>query len=190
LEPFFEECIATGDFFLTQYLTHIEGCKEEFKEMMWAYPVQIWEKYGLKEDACLPATNSSFMYMKQGKEIDKFFSKAIENMNNPIDKLRLTWGTSQPDELYLNITMAQFGILGKLKKDYPIYFSNRSIVRDMNEIENYPLIGLFGGHGFSHLSLIEFYDRVIHKTSIEMLDKSIQFKMKKMIKAKHANFRK
>jgi hypothetical protein len=190
LEPLFDECIATGEYFLTQYLTHIEGCKEEFKEMMWAFPSQIWEKYGLKENACLPATNSSFMYMRKGKDLESFFTKAIENMNNPIGKLRLTWGATQPDELYLNITMAQFGILGKLKKDYPVFFSNRSITRDMNDIDNYYLIGVFGGHGFSHLSLIEHYDRVIHKVSNEMLGKSIQFKMKKMIRAKHANFRK
>jgi hypothetical protein len=190
LEALFDECVSTGEYFLTQYLTHIEGCKEEFKEMMWAYPIQIWEKYGLKEDACLPATNSSFMYMKRGKEIESFFSKCIENMNNPIEKLRLTWGASQPDELYLNITMAQLGILGKLKKDYPIYFSNRSITRDINEIDRYYILGLFGGKGFSHLSLIEHYDRIINKDSIELTGQNIQFKMKKMINAKHANFRK
>lgn len=190
IEPLIEECIEHGDYFLTQYLTHITGCKDEFPQMMWAYPKQIWEKYGLKEDAQLPAINSSFMYVRKCKESEDFFNKALSNMKNPIDKLRLTWGATQPDELYLNVTMAQLGILGKLKTDYPVYFNNRSNPRLMSELNGYYFIGLFGGKGFTHLSLIEHYDRHINKISVGMIRQNIQFKMKKMVNAKHSNLRK
>lgn len=190
LDGLFDECEATGEYFLTQYLTHITGCKEEFKEMMWAYPKDIWERYGFDDNTSLPAINSSFIYVKKCKEAEDFFEKANWNISNPIpyEKHRLKWGQGkyrwQPDELYLNITMAQFNILGKLKVDYPIFFNNNYTPRMMETINQYYLIGLYGGMGFTHHSLLEYYDRLIHSMSTEKLKRAIDFKVKKMIKAK------
>jgi hypothetical protein len=190
LNPLFDECEATGEFFLTQYLTHITGVKSEFKEMMWAYPKDIWEAYGFNEQTQLPATNSSFMYIKKCEQAEAFFKQAVENISNPMpfEKHRLKWGQGkirwQPDELYLNITMAQFGILGKLRQDYPIFFNNQYTPRMMEQLNNYYLIGMYGGLNFTHHTLLEYYDRLIHAISMERMGRAIDFKMKKMVKAK------
>jgi len=63
------------------YLAHFEGyCTagcEDFQEMLWAYPADIWEKYNLDRQAILPAINSSVQYIRKGKDAEKLFTTVV-----------------------------------------------------------------------------------------------------------------
>jgi alpha-N-acetylglucosamine transferase len=187
IDPLFDECEETGQYFLTQYKTHIEGVKPDYKQMLWAWPKDIWEHYKLKEDAKLPATNSSFMYMKKGEELNKFFTQCLDNFNNPVQQ-RLVWGNSRPDELYLNVAMAQFDILGKLKENYPIYFNGHYNKNLKEDIKNYYVLGLFGIRRHTHNSLFEYADILMYDYS-KKFGKPTDYRFKNMINHKQVGNR-
>lgn len=191
LEPLMDECIKTGQYFLTQYVSHVTGCQEEFKDMAWMECKYIWDKYGFDDNTQLPATNTSFMYIRKCEESELFFKKALENINDPfpVNQLKLKWGGTQPDELYLNITMAQFGLLNGLKARHPVYFSNYPDNKLVSTLENegYYLIGYFGGKGWTHPSVVDYCEKLINVISIEKLRTHIEFKIHKMMKNKHVN---
>ncbi len=188
IDPLFDECKETGQYFLTQYKTHIEGVKEDYKQMLWAWPKDIWNHYQLKVDAKLPATNSSFMYMKKGEELTKFFEQCLDNFNNPPIQ-RLTWGNSKPDELFLNVALAQFDILGKLKESYPIYFSGYYNENLKKELNDYYILGLFGNKRHTHHSVFEHADILIHNYSNKMLGRFADFKFRNMINQKQVSMK-
>ncbi len=188
VDGLFEECEATGEYFLTQYKTHIEGVQDDYKQMLWAWPKDIWSHYGLKEDAKLPATNSSFMYMVKGEKLNAFFEQCLKNFHNPV-RQRLTWGNSRPDELYLNVALAQFDILGKLKESYPIYFNGYYNANLKEDLKNYYILGLFGIRKHTHPSLFEYADILISEYSKKMLNAYSNYRFKNMVSQKQVAIR-
>lgn len=90
---------------------------------LWVEPKLVYEKYDIPEENELPGTNSSFMYWKDST----VFEQALMNFSNPVSiaELRYKWGRSnaQPDELYLNVALAQLGIRADIEK--PLYTSKR-----------------------------------------------------------------
>jgi len=104
------------DFQFKGFTTQINGYSsledDNTKANLWVRPEQVYEKYSIPKTNKLAGSNSSFMaWDKEGIAVLK---KALENLANPIpvNELRYKWGKSnaQPDELYLNIAMAQLGI--------------------------------------------------------------------------------
>lgn len=103
------------DFEFKYFTTHVNGyltIDDEVSDInLWVKPKLAYEKYNIPKENRLPGTNSSFMaWDKDGIEV---FKKALENLSNPvpISSLRYEWGKSncQPDELYINIALAQLG---------------------------------------------------------------------------------
>jgi hypothetical protein len=52
---------------------------------------------------------------------------------------------------------------------------------------NHYLIGIYGGVNFTHKSLLEYYDRLVHVLSKQHLGKNQEFKSHALMKDKHAN---
>lgn len=183
-------CIASGSPYLTQVVGwHSIDKGRDFKEMQWAWADNIWEHYALAADAIMPAINSSFAYIRKGPEAEAFYNQIEKNLENPIplDKLRMPWGGSQPDELYTNIALAQTGIKCDIGY-HPVYF-NITIERNWQHVnDNYDILGIFGGVGFTHASVLQYYDRLMHKY---MKGYGIQHEAKShlLMKDKHANKR-
>ncbi len=200
----FAECIALDQPYLTQLtgiLNGIEsakivktgiGEKRDFKEMQWAWADDIYKKYALPDEAILPAINSSFAFIKKCDESKALYEQALKNINDPIPikDLRTKWGYSQPDELYMNIALCQMGLVGRIKEDYPVYFSSKYREDLIEHLKNYYIIGLYGGAGFTHNTIVEYADRVIHKYSVQHLRRNIDFKTKSIMKDKHVNIKK
>lgn len=172
LEPIFED-LKEG-----HYYTHIIG-KTNINElpwvtdkgrnvkiiptMLWAYANDIWDKYGLAEDAVLPSTNSSIQYIKKCPESKALFDKVRENYLNPIpvNQLRTPWGGGQPDELYLNIALAQTGITGQTEKEY-IFLGNTLDARPLNKLkEDYLILSMFGHKDMTRARYRDWYDKLL-----------------------------
>ncbi len=123
LTPFFESCQNTGKPYLTEVHGYAKKGDKEFKMMQWANIEDVWEHFKL-EGTKFPGTNSSFQYIKPGKELDKIFSTALNYLlNSPYDYRRapMQWGKGHhPDELYLNGAIAKLDI--DVAHRTPFYF--------------------------------------------------------------------
>lgn len=162
IEPLFDEC---SSFYHTQVIGTGTNDVEKFDNMVWAYPKDIWSHYGLKDGLRFPFIQSSFQYLKKGDDLDRLYAQALENLENPIPvtKLRYPWGKSQPDELYMNIALAQLGLLPSMTND-PVYFTNRTVLKEPELLKDYYLLGLFGiRRQHSSSGLLDYYDRLVHK---------------------------
>ncbi len=78
--------------------------------MVWAKRSDIWDHYGFTDEV-LPACQSSFLYIRKGDFCEGIYAQMQSNYRNriPTEKLLNKWGGGQPDELYLNVTLAQMG---------------------------------------------------------------------------------
>lgn len=183
LSPLFE---------LTGFQTQITGSikkDEGQKSMLWAKSELIWNKYSLPDDAELPASNTSFIFFE--KEYGFIFDTAYKLYSeNPlrIDEMFSKWGQShsQPDEFYINISL----YLNKIEANFirPIFFKTKIDVSGYmplpKVIEKYYLLGCFGGVGYNHITIGEYYDR--HLRGIGLL----KFKYHQLIANKFFNLQK
>lgn len=144
--------------------------QEGFIHLKWCKPDVIWPHYGLKEDAKLPAINSSFMFIRKSALNAKLFKLAYYNLMAkpiPYESHWHNWGKQragkikQPDELYFDVAMAQLGIIPK--HEVAVYF--RLIIDEGKYLkaddirQNHYAIGLFGDLRTNHLTCREIYDK-------------------------------
>jgi hypothetical protein len=163
IEGLFDECISQRGYYKTQVVGwHTIDKGRDFKEMQWAWADDMWEHFNLKKDARMPAINSSFAYIRKCSESEKLFSQVVDNFSNPMPKLRMPWGNTQPDELYTNVALAQMATECDLGM-HPVYFNIR-LERNWTYVtENYYVLGIFGGVNFTHRSVLDHYDRMLFK---------------------------
>lgn len=191
LEPCIDKMIAQGGYFYSHILdlwTLDRG--DNIPNMVWANASKIWQKYALPETAVLPCTNSSFQFIKKGEESKALFEQVKKNLADPIPlgELKTQWGAAQPDELYLNVAMAQKGITGKAKEDYMFMGNVLSPLPYHRIQEQYYLLSIFGGRNFTKARYTEWYDRLIiqqHRAN----GKSAHYKYQYIVRDKHANTR-
>ena len=158
-----------------------------FPEMQWATLETIWEFHKLKDDAEVVAINSSFMYLKRGAKLTKFYDQVRDNIDNgiPIDRLAMPWGNTYPDELAYNIACAQFKV-DPFAGVNPVMFQYLNPLRDIPGMhEKYYFLGLYGGIGFTHVSAWEYSDRLlrVYHKELGLLHK---YKWHYLVKDKHA----
>lgn len=157
--------------------------------MQWAWANDIWQRYSLNENSVLPAINSSFMYIRKNDDAAKIYQYAQDSYSNPIplQQLRLKWGGTQPDELYMNIAFALFGIIPQLDEDFePILFSRGLITSWKDKTDRHYILGIYGGMGFTHSSLLKYYDACMSKYC-HQLGKHHIYKTHLFMREKHAN---
>lgn len=177
IEPILNYCIEKGGF----YYTHVAGIYSggEFKELMWAEPEEIFKRYKLNT---LPSINSSIQFIKKCKGAKDLFSQALKNFSNPIP-LKMKWGKTEPDELYMNIALGQKDIDPRM--DSQVFFANE-IVEFSELVDKYSILTLWGGKGFTKIRYMEWYDRLMHKYAREM-NRSHIYKINLIMPGKHVN---
>lgn len=151
----------------------------EMPLMIWAYREDIWNHYGLS-DHTLPATQSSLQYIRKSDFCEEMFSRLQENFDNPIplENLRNKWGGTQPDELYLNVTLAQMGY--DPQTENAIYFGNDDKYHFHQLQEHFYFLSLFGGRGMIKNKYLRAYDNEVKKLGSKFFHAYI-------IPDKHAN---
>lgn len=152
---------------------------ELFYHMKWCKPDVVWFYYGLGAKDRMPAVNSSFLFIRKGELTKNIFEKAHENlMTNPIptDKHWYVWGKQksskvcQPDELYINVALAQLGIIPEhLVAVYFRMITDYGNTLSVEKVrENHYAIGLFGQHRTNHLSVREMYNKEMKRIADAM----------------------
>lgn len=188
LNPLMQLCRDNGSYYLTQVVGYHDITKgRDFQEMQWAWADDIWEHFGLLKTDILPAINSSFAYIRKCDEAESLYGLISDNFDNPMTKLRMPWGATQPDELYTNVALAQMEVNCDVGL-HPVFFST-GVVKSWTEIKvRHYVLGIFGGVGFSHSSVTDMYDRLLFKV---MASRGLthQYKAHHLMRDKHANNR-
>lgn len=148
--------------FSTQVIGHCKFGEEEFPNMLWSKPNEFYKHFHINSETDLTATNSSFLYFKKGETAEKIFAEAYNQlMNNRMLRgaQHLKWGTGQPDELYLNASLALNNYDASMDREFVFYFSSNTIEPEDELKEKYYGIGLYGPKGQIHSSIIDYCDR-------------------------------
>lgn len=135
----------------------------EYPEMFWASR-DVIEKYFGGVVKKLPATQSSIQFYKKCPESEKLYQRTLDLISEPVplSEMRNLWGGQQPDELYLNIALAENGIY-PMTKD-AMFFGNKISPLTVTQIQNkYYFLSLFGGREFTRKIYQDFYDRYMIK---------------------------
>jgi hypothetical protein len=140
--------------------------------MQWAYADDIWAHYKFDESTVLPAINSSVQYIEKSAKALALYKIAQDYLiNNPIplSKLRMKWGGSQPDELYMNCALAKLGLdpavtevgnNGKAEIGY-IHFAMVRGLSFGDVTDQYYFQSYYGGKGFTPTFYIDWMDRLL-----------------------------
>lgn len=171
------------------YDTHTIDKGKDFPSMIWAWCDEIWSHFNLPETAVLPATNSSIQFFRKCDETKILWDQVKANYKNkiPDHKLRIKWGGTQPDELYLNVALAQLGW-----KDAPVYMflGDKLSQLSYKEIEEkYVFLSLYGGRGYTKRTYIDWYESRL-RTMFRAKGEHHKYKVLSIINDKHCNNRK
>lgn len=187
LSGLFEDCKELD--FATQVHGKASIHEDEFKQNQWADMNTVREYYPFPSDATIPATNTSFFYVRKSVFAATVFERALENISQPIPLDRIkTWGAGQPDELYMNITLAQLGYIPELQNPHPVYLRSRKAHGENATLEqlknNHYAIGVYGDYNYNHHSVINFY-KSLHKVySLTVLDRMPEYKLEPLMQHK------
>ena len=174
------------------YAVHINGTYrlsdgDLFNQMWWATPAQIWDQYKLKDTDVLYSANSSIQWLTD--KSTPIFEAAREAYSNPIPvaNLRKSWGSGQPDELYLNIALARLRIDPSFPVDSMVF---RTKINELPHTlpESYDFMSYFGPQGHTAYYYIQWLDgrlRTMHQNKGQVH----HFKISNLLKHKHANKR-
>lgn len=153
--------------------------------MVWANRDVIWDHYKL-DNELLPATQSSFLYIRKGEVCKEIYTRMQTNYANriPLENLRNKWGGGQPDELYLNVTLAQLGYDPTCANI--IYFADNRTLAPHQIKNEYKILSLFGTAGNVKPILERFYDKEVVGIS-QQIGGGVTYKWKNIKNSKHAN---
>ncbi len=143
IEPILDSCIEKGGY----YYTYIINENKPEMNFIWAEKEIIFSHFNLHPNAVLNATQTSIQFIKKCDEAKEFYDKLKANYANPLplNKLRYSWGGGQPDELYINVTLAQTGIDAALNSN-SIFFGGVIDDRPLTVLqETYYLLSIYGG---------------------------------------------
>lgn len=180
IQPIFDDMKGV-DYMTHIYDQHTIDKGRDFPEMIWAWCDDIWSHFQMKETDILPATNSSIQFFRKGKKCKALWDQVKDNYENkmPFNKLRMHWGGTQPDELYLNVALAQ---LGWDQYKHYMFLGDKHSKLSLKEIEeNYYFLSIYGGRGYTKLVYTEWYERIRQKKL------KTPYKIAQIINDKHCN---
>lgn len=185
INPLLEQFISEGKPYRCFVHTWYDKLSENAMPLMvWAFREDIWNHYGLTDEK-LPATQSSLQFIEKCEWSEMMFKKFQENFSNPIPlhKLRNAWGGGQPDELYLNVTLAQLGYDPSCQG---IYFGNE-LTLSPHQIQE-PILSMFGTVQNIKKLFVRYYDGELQKIARHFGHRTF-YAWKNIAAKKHANKR-
>lgn len=165
IEPLFDACREIG----LPYQTDVKGTGKKGEAInydIWAKHEDTWDFFGLDDHATLCAPQTSWAYIKRGKEAKQIFTdaKAFYLKGFPKEKLKMQWGGSTPDELIFAGSCAKNDLIPAGPKNV-VFFGWRHVNITFTEIsEKHYVLSLYGngvGRTLTKLKYREYYDRLV-----------------------------
>jgi len=185
IEPLLDSCINRGGYYYTYIIR--EAKPEDALNFIWASKEDLYSHFKLEPETELNASQTSIQFIKKCDEAKVFYDKLKSNYANPLPlgKLRFTWGGGQPDELYINVTIAQSGIDAEISPD-AMFFGGRIDERSPTTLQDaYYLLSIYGGRNGkggtqTKPMYYEMYDNLLlrwhREDRREFITKSVYFK--------------
>lgn len=190
IEPIFDELEKEGGFYYSHLLgTHTIDKGNVIPHLMWADADAFWDKYGLTGETVFPCVNSSFQYIRKCDQTKELFELINKNFDDPVPlhQLKTQWGANQPDELYLDIALAQLGINPAAPRKYLFMANTLTDHRPVDSIElEFPILSMFGSREMIRPRFRDFYDRKCIEV-FRKLGVNHQYKFIYISSDKHAN---
>ena len=200
IQPLIDDLVSTKRHYISHCVGyHTIGLGRDIPSMQWAWADDIWEHFKLENDSILPAINSSLQFIKMGKESNKLFDilRNLYTTNQlPTNRLRMKWGNGQPDELYMNVSLAMTqydpsykneGLVGGGKSETGfIHFANVRGLSFQEVTDNYYFQSYYGGRNFTSRFYTEWLDRLM-KVMMRKENKIHQFHIDRIIGQKYVN---
>jgi hypothetical protein len=185
ISDLFEDC---NSFYLTEVIDK-GGKNDKIGYSHWAENSEVWNYFGLTEEAVFCSTQSSFQYFEKGDSAQGLYEFFDKNFSFPKERLKNHWGGSMPDELIVSASCAQYAHDPAIGVPV-VYFGNANNRKEIAEIqENYKILSLYGnGNGTTLVSgrYLDWYDRMtikrFKKFGLRPIKKSWQ-----LMKGKHVN---
>lgn len=143
LNPLFDKLIEGEDSFVTDIIA--TGKRHESIEYsIWAGNDVIWPYFDLKEDAILPSTQTSWMYIRKDDKAKNIFDTAKQYLDFPKNRLRKKWGGTVPDEVIFSGVLAKLEAIPK-HNPRPIFFGTKNDERPLYQLsKDYFVLSLYG----------------------------------------------
>lgn len=194
ISPLFE---LTGDLYTDVQAIHTIDKGNHFEQLKWAKPEVIWSHFGLNESHQLPAINSSFFLVRKTDKNKQLYEEAhkllIEN-KLPREKYWHNWGKGKghdADELYFNVACAKMNYIPEhLCAVYFRTILEAGMAVPLENIQNSCYaIGLFGDVRSLHISVKEYYNRLMFNYWRALIGTPFYNKAEVLLKGKIVNVR-
>jgi len=147
-----------------EFATEVIGKGQYGKEinyLFWTTQKNAWEYFNLNEESVYRSVQSSSMFFKKGKFVEKLHKMLVEHWDFPYEKLSNHWGGTIPDELIIS------GVCAKMNYDPSfnekiVFFGFKNTGESFQEIidRNY-ILSLYGGKGLVRQKYLDFYNRSV-----------------------------
>lgn len=160
LNPLFDMC--TG-YFHTSVFDTIKG-ESHSEQFYWMETDQMRKQFDLDND--IPVTNTSFMYLEKGAQLDKLFNEVNTMYDKRPDRkaLKWKWANVQPDELYFNAALSKLNYDPALPHEPVCFRTNTSY----NPDNDYFVMSMYGGRTFTHSTMKRWYNKYMKTYNIEV----------------------
>lgn len=161
------------------------GLKDEINYLFWTNNKTAWEYFGLKEDTIYRSVQSSSMFFRKGKFVEKLHKAWLAAYDFPLDKLTNGWGGTMPDELIIS------GVCANLEYDpsFPepvIFFGFKHSQMTLSQrIQKYYLMAIFGPKGLVKGEYMDEYNRITIKR-LATIGLDLQKTSHTLLRGKHA----
>lgn len=186
--PLMDKCSESKNYFSTVVFDTITKDGGGESNLIWAKKEDVWQHYQLNGEK-LPTTQTSVFFFKKQKETKELFDKWRYNLQTnplPFEKLLSSWGGTQPDELYLSVTLAQIGIAPSIGNDV-MFFGQKMDERSRTKLaEDFYFLSIYGGKGFTRIDYVDWYERLIIRYASNR-GSNIFFKTQYVFEDKHSN---
>jgi hypothetical protein len=172
------------------YQTHMsgyvkQGDKASQQALQWARMEDIYEKYKIPTTRAIPAINSSIVYVKKCEEAASIYDTAltlIEHYPFKQSELMYKWGGAQPDELYMNASLAMHDYDPAMEQ-VAMFFGHGHNKQMPQVMEEFYFLSYYGGNGFTHSYYINWIQGQV-RNSLGM-----RINLQTILYQKHANTR-
>lgn len=170
------------------YQSHVSGMlnlndPKSQVNLQWANMSQIYSKYEINPDHNLPAINSSIVFVRKSEEAKSIFETALTLITDfpfKLSELTWKWGGTQPDELYMNVSLAMHNYDPTMTP--AMYFMYKSVgIEPKKVVEDYYFQSYYGGKGHTPMAYLTYLDSLVRK------ELGLPYKISKLINQKHAN---
>lgn len=132
---------------------------DDIEYLFWTTNERAWDHFKIKEDGYYRSVQSSSMFFRKGKFVEKLHKEMVKYYDFPIDQLTNHWGGTMPDELIISGVCAKLGYDPSFNEGV-VFFGFKHTGESIAEIKSrYYLLAIYGPKGLVRSEYLGWYNR-------------------------------